>query len=198
MKRMIDNKEFDIYKNYVDELKNIATKVEANPTLEGTEASLTGLQVGDTKYAVPQGTSVEANPLLVGGETSLASIQIGNTKYVVGKKLYNHKITIFDSGAYCINLEIICDSETALFSDISGFLTWLNTNNYKQNKPLQCSGYGYWDSALQYVMRVYYASASSLGFSFVNGTSSLGYLYDRSSVAVGNNPEIKYNIITIY
>ena len=33
------------------------TEVIANPTLAGTEADLTGLQVGDTKYAVPQGGS---------------------------------------------------------------------------------------------------------------------------------------------
>lgn len=32
------------------------TNVVANPTLVGTEAVLTGLQIGDTKYAVPQGS----------------------------------------------------------------------------------------------------------------------------------------------
>lgn len=31
------------------------TEVIANPTLAGTESNLTGLQVGDTKYKVPQG-----------------------------------------------------------------------------------------------------------------------------------------------
>ena len=31
------------------------TNVVANPELSGTETVLTGLQVGDTKYAVPQG-----------------------------------------------------------------------------------------------------------------------------------------------
>ena len=31
------------------------TNVVANPTLSGTETVLTGLQVGNTKYAVPQG-----------------------------------------------------------------------------------------------------------------------------------------------
>lgn len=31
------------------------TTVVANPTLAGTEADLTGLQVGDTKYKVPEG-----------------------------------------------------------------------------------------------------------------------------------------------
>ena len=33
------------------------TEVVANPTLAGTEADLTGLQVGDTKYKVPSGGS---------------------------------------------------------------------------------------------------------------------------------------------
>ena len=88
MKRMIDNKEFDALKSKVDELEDVATKVEANPTLEGTEASLTGLQVGDTKYAVSEGTAVEANPELTGGESSLTSIQIGTTKYKVVEKEY--------------------------------------------------------------------------------------------------------------
>lgn len=32
-----------------------STEVVANPTLAGTEDTLTGLQVGETKYAVPQG-----------------------------------------------------------------------------------------------------------------------------------------------
>lgn len=32
------------------------TNVVANPTLAGTEADLTGLQVGDTKYAIPAGS----------------------------------------------------------------------------------------------------------------------------------------------
>lgn len=31
------------------------TDVVANPTLAGTEADLTGLQVGDTKYKIPEG-----------------------------------------------------------------------------------------------------------------------------------------------
>lgn len=34
------------------------TTVAANPTLAGTEADLTGLQVGDTKYKVPEGGGV--------------------------------------------------------------------------------------------------------------------------------------------
>ena len=34
---------------------SVGTNVAANPTLAGTEANLTGLQVGDTKYKVPEG-----------------------------------------------------------------------------------------------------------------------------------------------
>lgn len=41
------------------------TTVIANPTLAGTEADLTGLQVGDTKYAVPQGGGDNGHTLTV-------------------------------------------------------------------------------------------------------------------------------------
>lgn len=60
------------------------TSVVANPTLAGTEDSLTGIQIGETKYAVDSGTSVVANPTLAGTEDSLTGIQIGETKYSVG------------------------------------------------------------------------------------------------------------------
>ena len=54
----------------------VAETVVANPTLAGTEASLTGLQIGNTKYAVPQGSessightlsikNTDSKPLLV-------------------------------------------------------------------------------------------------------------------------------------
>lgn len=44
------------------------TEVIANPTLAGTEANLTGLQVGNNKYKVPQGggASVDSTPLFSG------------------------------------------------------------------------------------------------------------------------------------
>ena len=44
------------------------SEVVANPTLAGTEATLEGLQVGDTKYAVPQGG---------GGEDSIDGVYYG-------------------------------------------------------------------------------------------------------------------------
>ena len=56
---MSKNQEILLSNSAVDFLKEKigegGTTVVANPTLSGTEANLTGLQVGDTKYAVPQG-----------------------------------------------------------------------------------------------------------------------------------------------
>ena len=45
------------------------TTVVANPTLAGTEADLTGLQVGDTKYKVPAGGGGGSGGVLVVGMT---------------------------------------------------------------------------------------------------------------------------------
>lgn len=59
------------------------SQVAANPTLAGTESSLTGLEVNGTKYKVDTGTTVVANPTLVGTESDLTGLQVGNTKYKV-------------------------------------------------------------------------------------------------------------------
>ena len=45
-------------------------EVIPNPELSGDEPALTGLQVGDDKFAVPQGTEVVANPTLAGTESN--------------------------------------------------------------------------------------------------------------------------------
>ena len=72
------------------------TTVVANPTMAGTEGDLTGLQVGDTKYAVLTGTTVVANPTMAGTEGDLTGLQVGDTKYKVGggKKYYRHNVKI--------------------------------------------------------------------------------------------------------
>ena len=52
--------------NYIVQDYPITEDVIANPTLEGNEDTLTGLQVGDTKYKIPfdeEGESVTGNPL---------------------------------------------------------------------------------------------------------------------------------------
>lgn len=66
---------------FVDD--NSGTTVVANPTLAGTEAGLTGLQVGETKYKVDAGTTVVANPVLAGTEADLTGLQVGETKYKI-------------------------------------------------------------------------------------------------------------------
>ena len=60
------------------------SSVVANPTLVGTEANLTGLEVDGIKYKVSgSGSSVIANPTLVGTEADLTGLQVGETKYKV-------------------------------------------------------------------------------------------------------------------
>lgn len=51
------------------------TNVVANPTLSGTETVLTGLQVGNTKYAVPQGSGgIEYVELVVTSGTTSGTL----------------------------------------------------------------------------------------------------------------------------
>lgn len=62
------------------------TEVVANPTLAGTEANLTGLQVGDTKYAVPQGGSgsqLYAHTLLITYSDTTSGDNLVGTAYFI-------------------------------------------------------------------------------------------------------------------
>ena len=62
------------------------TTVIANPTLSGTETDLEGIQIGGTKYKIPEGgsgTNVVANPTLAGTEAELTGLQVGDTKYKI-------------------------------------------------------------------------------------------------------------------
>lgn len=81
---------------FVDD--NSGTTVVANPTLAGTEAGLTGLQVGETKYKVDAGTTVVANPTLAGTEADLEGLQVGDTKYKIpsGGSTSSKSVTLFD------------------------------------------------------------------------------------------------------
>ena len=67
----------------IDKVLASASSVTANPTLGGSEANLTGLEVSGTKYKVPTGTTVNANPTLAGTEASLAGLEVNGTKYKV-------------------------------------------------------------------------------------------------------------------
>lgn len=59
------------------------SEVVANPTLAGTEAALTGLEVDGTKYKVNQPIAVEGNPSGAGGGSALTGLKIGDTVYKV-------------------------------------------------------------------------------------------------------------------
>lgn len=83
MRRMITDKLTknikEVVKAYEDgeiALTEDITEVVANPTLAGDEAELTGLQVGDTKYAMPQG----------GGGSQLYQHNIGIALYTDNTK----------------------------------------------------------------------------------------------------------------
>ena len=92
------------------------TVVVANPELVGTESDLTGLQVGNTKYKVPQPTTVEANPTLDGTESALTGLKVGSTKYKVsgGTKLYKHELSFSDTtlGITIKKISIITNNNT--------------------------------------------------------------------------------------
>ena len=79
---------------YVDQLSfkfEDATKVVANPTLAGTESSLTGLQVGDTKY------SVHAKPIYCHPITLLGQ---GGNKTKLTMLIFNNSATAFDRNTF--------------------------------------------------------------------------------------------------
>lgn len=108
-----------------------SSKVIANPTLAGTEANLTGLQVDDTKYKVEQPIDVEANPVLAGTESALTGLKVGETKYKVeaggGGALYLTTVSIAKvQGVSTFNLIFIfnrSDNTPLTFSSFCELLT---------------------------------------------------------------------------
>ena len=113
-KRLIPKRDID----YLEELKANhsdpsaswgGTEVVANPTLAGTEGDLTGLQVGDTKYKVPD--EVVANPTPGVDDTALTGLQVGDTKYKI--KYYKHIVTILSNNEYdSAKIELLCVNNT--------------------------------------------------------------------------------------
>lgn len=72
------------------------TKITANPTLEGTENDLEGVEIDSTKYVIPP--RVSANPELEGTESELTGLKIGNTKY---------KASSGGGGSHCYYLKVL-------------------------------------------------------------------------------------------
>lgn len=83
------------------------TTVIANPTLVGTETTLVGLQVGQTKYKVPSGGGGSENPYIY----SLSSYQIA--EILKGKVLNFSKIKQF---LQSLNLDISFPTSSSIYS----------------------------------------------------------------------------------
>lgn len=109
------------------------SEVTANPTLEGTEPNLEGLEVDGEKYKIPEGTMVEANPTLVGTESPLIGLQVGNVKYKVGggTKLYLHKITSMGGNKREIVLNGTDNTITLSSTSASLTLIFISTSDTK-------------------------------------------------------------------
>ena len=121
--------------------KSELVKVSANPTLAGTEADLTGLQVGDTKYKIPEGTEVIANPTLSGTEADLEGIQIDGTKYKVsgGAKKYMHILSVLMAGSYGYTVSFVTSDNTPITS--SNWETYWSQHTELLNENFICSGF---------------------------------------------------------
>ncbi len=150
MKRMIDNKEFEA-------LKNKATKVIANPTLEGNESTLEGLQVGDTKYKA-------------GG----------------GKQLYQHNIRVkalhVHSGSYyylSTGITIINDSITSI-DTFDKLYSYLTSKGFTSINNILTSVNGRFIVGQEYFLNGIYANGNNqivvLGFYGSNNSTTIEYI----------------------
>lgn len=165
-------------------------QVKANPTLAGTEASLTGIQVGDTKYKVEQPINVVANPTLAGTEAGLESIEIGDTKYKIsggGKQLYTHNISFKTandtSRATRATMQIINDSDTAFTADtLKAYLISKGFTTYEHLHEL---------SGIDYVSQSSACYVYSGAYADSNGIYCVGI---RTSTGAVANDFALYNI----
>lgn len=144
------------------------TEVVANPTLAGTEADLTGLQVGDTKYKVPSGGSFtqeqadwtetdNTKPSYIKNKPALKTVATSGSYNDLTDK--PNLATVATSGSYndltdkpTIPTNVINYRELMVSSSpVSGagevyvpVNTMNNTNNY-----VEIQGYAYLNSALR-------------------------------------------------
>lgn len=104
----------EIWLKRIAENSGGGSDVIINPTLAGTEANATGIEVDGTKYKISE---VKANPTLAGTEENLTGVEVDGTKYKVPetKKLYYHLVGLNDS-TYLAYLNIISSRQTAYIS----------------------------------------------------------------------------------
>ena len=105
--------------------------VVANPTLDGTETPLTGLQVGDTKYAIPTNANHLYSVYLKCGDNGprvscLSRVPINNllnitSETVITDEIWNNlwslKDNIFNVSAVVLDTATVCYSKISLVDD---------------------------------------------------------------------------------
>ena len=151
---------------------NNLNQVTANPTLAGTEADLTGLQVGDTKYAVPQG----------GGNLYLHSVRIDKNSitspgmkisffiYIISKNSTQFT-TISDLFTYLATIPL--GAGTAYFPIASGYC-WDSTNTTSNStRPVYM---GYYTQSSNYFV-IYFTENDGDGSSETITTNSTTTLF---------------------
>lgn len=154
---------------------DVGTKVVANPTLAGTEAALTGLQVGDDKYAVGGMT----NPMTAAGDMIVGGTNGAPEKLVKGT---DGKVLKMVSGApaWADDASGMTNPMTAAGDIIVGGADGTPTRlaGFQANYPrfLKCRQNSLAWNNISYD-DLYVSSSNSLGKVIVCGSNTEGYNY---------------------
>lgn len=124
-------------------------EVVANPTLEGNEETLEGLEIGKTKYKVggEGGSKVVANPELTGDEQALEGLEVEGTKYKVsgGGSSYTpgNGISIDSNNEITAKLgsNLTFDNRGRITTDLNVLVTDNQGSLYQPLKTGNSSGY---------------------------------------------------------
>lgn len=173
-----------------DEVKDFMEEgsVKANPTLAGTEALITGIEVDGTKY---KNVIVEANPTLAGTESELTGIEIDNTKYKLTKtKYYSHNVKLIYSttGTTPSKAYLLCSFVSTQNSayTVAQFLSYVRSKGFKvasgnfptlaNMKAIPCNGYGVKGTLAGNVVGFVVSAVSS-----VTGNYTFHFIIDKST-----------------
>ena len=134
-------------------------EIIANPTLDGTESELTGLQIEDTKYKVPSGGDIH---------------------------LYRHNIyckVTFDSSNYFYIGFICYNNDSTKITNFSDIVALIYDKEYSYSKKVSSTIYHHYKNDLWHSENIYYNNAwHSIVYAYTyaisNTTASLDfYLY---------------------
>ena len=115
-------------------LRYLRTNYNGNPTLDGTEAELTGVTLNGVKYKVPSGGSDNALIKPSGNPTEDSVVKVsptGTTSYAPIKKRYLHAISFgwndsVDNGIKSSKIYVSFASDKASFSSLSALRSYLS------------------------------------------------------------------------